>query len=366
MHPFYRLRWAGLLGSAILWAALVPSVPAANAGPAPTIPAAHRMADVPWHVQINGLACGDGALESVFNYYGPDIDPKAIADAARTSSIGTYRFDLVRAGHFSHLSSAQGRFYPQAAPTAGFVERPVGYAAFSHHADQPWFTELKALLAADIPVTLLMSYAADGTGGGYYRVAVGYDDRVGVMYFIDPWGRYLRYLPPPNPPGLIAWTYADVASGWNYQDSSMYGSDLPYFGVAILPWTVDVRVSGKPQPGGTVKVTALVNYPCPNPFDCTAFPAENATATLELPDGITIPPHESLTVSLHTMAAGTTQSVSWQVDLSDTLAAGTAIGVRAQGTVSGSVPAAPWQGQGVVYPAYTYTDDIGGQGHFTF
>ena len=183
------------------------------------------------------------------------------------------------------------------------------------------------------------------------------------MYFIDPWGRDLRYL--PDQPGLIAWTYADVARGWNY---AAYGSALPYFGVAILPWNVDVRVSGKPQPGGTVKVTALVNYPCPQPFDCTAFPAENATATLELPDGW--PALDSPTVNLvspgSTMRAGTTQSVSWQVKLPASPLAGAELVVRAQGTVSGSVPEAPWQGQGVVYPAYKYSDVIGGQGRFLF
>lgn len=361
MNQCCRLGWAWLLWSAVLLA--TSGLPGANARPVETIPVAHLIPGVPWHVQINGLACGDGALESVFNYYGPDIDQKAIADVARTSSIGTYTFDLLRAGHFSALSSAQGRFYPHAAPVAGFVERPVGYAAFSHHAEQPWFAELKALLAADIPVTLLMTYAADGTGGGHYRVAVGYDDGAGVMYFIDPWGRDLRYL--PDQPGLIAWTYADVARGWNY---AAYGSELPYFGVAILPWNVDVRVKDNPQPGGMVKVTVLVNYPCPRPFDCTAFPAENATATLELPDGW--PALDSPTVNLvspgSTMRAGTTQSVSWQVKLPASPLAGDELVVRAQGTVSGSVPEAPWQGQGVVYPAYNYSDVIGGQGRFLF
>ena len=148
----------------------------------------------------------------------------------------------------------------------------MGYAAFSHHAEQPWLAELKALLAADIPVTLLMTYAADGTGGGHYRVAVGYDDGAGVMYFIDPWGRDMRYL--PDQPGLIAWTYADVARGWNY---AAYGSELPYFGVAILPWNVDVRVTGNPQAGGTVKVTALVNYPCPDRSTALRFPPRTRT-----------------------------------------------------------------------------------------
>ena len=141
MNRGCRLGWVWLWWGVVLSAAFVPGLPGANARPAEMIPVAHRIGGVPWHVQINGLACGDGALESVFDYYGPDIDPKAIADVARTSSIGTYSFDLLRTGHFSALSSARGRFYPHAAPVAGFVERPVGYAAFSHQAEQPWWAE---------------------------------------------------------------------------------------------------------------------------------------------------------------------------------------------------------------------------------
>lgn len=359
MNKFYRLGGVWLLWCTILMMALVPGLHPGNARAAEAIPKAHLITGVPWHVQINGLACGDGSLASVFDYFGPDIDQKAIANVARTSSIGTYSFDIRRAGHFSYLSSAAGRFYPHAVPVAGFIERPVGYAAFSHQAEQPWFDELKALLAANIPVTLLMTYAADGTGGGHYRVAVGYDDAAGLLYFIDPWGRDMRYL--PNQEGMIAWTYAEVARGWDYAE---YGSDLPYFGVAILPWTVDMRVTGKLKVGATVRVTALVNYPCPRPFECSEFPAENAVATLTLPPGMTA--LDEGAVNLGTMPAGTTRSVSWRVYLAEVPASGTEIGVQAQGTISGSVPEARWQGQGVVYPAYEYTDVIGGQGRFAF
>lgn len=77
---------------------------------------------------MNGL-CGDGSLESVFDYWGPDINQKAIANVARSSSIGTWAFDIRRAGHFSELSAAQGNYFPHKI-NSGVRQRPLGYAAF--------------------------------------------------------------------------------------------------------------------------------------------------------------------------------------------------------------------------------------------
>jgi hypothetical protein len=330
----------------------------AGSATAANLPTSHFIPNVPWHVQMNGLFCGDGSLEIVYDFWGPDIDQKAIADVARSSSIGTWSFDVQRAGHFSSLSAAQGSFFPNEAPTAGYPERPLGYAAFSHSAETPWLDDLKSLIAADIPVILLMTYAPDGTGGGHYRVAIGYDDAQGIMYFSDPWGRDLKYLPGME--GVIAWTYDEVLAAWNYAE---YGTSEPYFGVAILPWSVDVRVKGKTTVGSTLTVTAMVNYPCPRPFDCTQFPASSASATIVLPEGMTLldPP----ATSLDTLTAGTTKSVSWKIRI-DTPVTGKAITVEAQGLVSGSVPEARWNGQSQVYPPYSYTDAIGGSGTYRF
>ena len=79
-----------------------------NAGASAPLPSSHMIANVPWHQQMNGLFCGEGVLEGVYDYYGPDINQKEIADVARSSSAGTWSFDMVRAGHFSNMSSAQG------------------------------------------------------------------------------------------------------------------------------------------------------------------------------------------------------------------------------------------------------------------
>ena len=55
----------------------------ATAASSSGVPIAHMIANVPWHQQQNAMFCGDGALETVYDYFGPDIDQKAIADVAR-------------------------------------------------------------------------------------------------------------------------------------------------------------------------------------------------------------------------------------------------------------------------------------------
>ncbi len=128
-------------------------------GAASPLESAHNITGVTQHKQINGLGCGSAALEIMFDFWGADINQKSIADVARSSSIGTYTWDMVQTGHFSHLSAANGSFFPHDAPTAGFPERPLGYASFSYSSDTFWWSELKALLAADITIILLMKYA---------------------------------------------------------------------------------------------------------------------------------------------------------------------------------------------------------------
>src|SRR3989304_1926453 len=88
-------------------------------GAASPLPSAHNITNVTQYKQMNGLMCGDAALETIFDFWGADINQKSIADVARSSSIGTYTWDMVRTGHFSHLSAANGSFFPHDVPTAG-------------------------------------------------------------------------------------------------------------------------------------------------------------------------------------------------------------------------------------------------------
>ncbi len=318
------------------------------------MPSSHMIADFPWHQQINGLFCGEGVLEGVYDYYGPDINQKEIADVARSSSAGTWTFDMVRAGHFSSMSSAQGRFFPQEAPSAGYPERALGYASFPYSSDQFWLEELKSLIASDTPVILLMTYEPDG-GGGHYRTAVGYDDAEGVIYFSDPWGRDLKHQ--TDKAGITSWTYAELQSGWNY---TAEGESHPYWGMVMMPWNVTIRTSGSLKPGSTATVTAEVTYPCPKPFNPSLYPARNVTATIILPDAMSLDSSRSSS-SLGDINAGSTARATWKVKI-DGPVKGKMIVLQAQGTVSGAIAEAHWTGMSVSYPAYSYADAIGGNG----
>ena len=320
----------------------------------PASPGAYIIAGVPWHEQANGLFCGDGTLASVFDYWGPAIEQKAVANVARSSSSGTWLQDIVRSGHFSYMSAAQGSFFPHDIPNAGFPERPLGYAAFSYWARTSWLDQVKALVARDIPVVVLVNFAPEG-GGGHYRLVIGYDDAQEIVYLIDPWGRDQNHATSWT--GVVAWSYGDFEQSWNYMSE---GTDHPYRGAVIVPWKVALSVSGATSVGSTVRVTADIAYPCPMPFDCTRYPASDATAQIALPAGLTLV-RAPATVSLGNMAAGRSTRVTWDVRV-DEPAAGKTIDVSASGVVSGSVGAAYWAGDNVAYPPYDYTDRIGGTG----
>jgi hypothetical protein len=187
-------------------------------GAALALPSAHNITNITQHKQMNALMCGPAALETIFYFWGADINQKSIADVARTSSIGTYTWDMLRTGHFSYLSEAKGNFFPYDAPTAGFPERPLGYASFSYSSDTFWLSGLEALVAADIPVVLLMKYGPNDDSG-HYRVIVGYDETKSEVYFIDPWVRDQNRV--TNPDGTVTWTIADLKNAWNYSETGL-------------------------------------------------------------------------------------------------------------------------------------------------
>lgn len=319
------------------------------------LPTAHTIANIPWHQQLNALECGDGALEIVFDSLGQDIDQKQIADVARTSSAGTWTYDMVRAGQFSYMSSAQGRFYPGDVPTAGYPSRPIGYATFSYSGNSYWLDDLKALIAADIPVIVLTTYNPDGTGGGHYKPVIGYNDTERAIYFSDPWGRDLKHQ--TNFAGITKWSYDEFQRAWNY---SAAGEGHPYFGMITLPWSVDIGTHGSIRTGSTAIITANITYPCPLPFDRSQFPAKSCIASINLPDGMSLASGSS-NIPLGDMKAGSTVKASWKVNI-DKPVSGESIAVKAQGIISGGVPEAYWNGESVIYPPYDYTDAIGGDG----
>jgi Peptidase_C39 like family len=325
-----------------------------NPGESAGLPSSYMIANVPWHQQMNGLFCGEGVLEGVYDYYGPDISQKEIADVARSSSAGTWSFDMVRAGHFSVMSSAQGRFFPHDVPTAGYPERALGYASFPYSSDKFWLAGLKGLIAADIPVIILMTFEPNG-GGGHYRTAIGYDDSKGIIYFSDPWGRDQKHQ--TNMTGITAWTHDELQSGWNY---TAEGESHPFWGMVMMPWDVNIKTSGSMKPGSTATVTADIIYPCPSPFNSSMYPAKDAMAMIILPEGISLD-SGSINISLGDMNAGSNTKATWKVRVNESVS-GKSIIVQARGKVSGQVPEAQWTGVSVSYPPYGYIDAIGGNG----
>ena len=315
------------------------------------LPKAHIISDVPWHKQITGISCGAGSLEIVFDYHGPDINQKQIADVARTSSSGTWPADIVRTGHFSYLSSAMGSFYPAVAPEAGFEERPIGYASFSHSSSASWLDELKRLIANDYPVIVLMGFYPDSESVGHYRVVIGYDDVQGLIYFLDTWGRDI--MKPSDFTGIISWRYEDFETAWAYTD----GSDDPFFGAVIIPWEIELVAD---MHRNRISVEAKITYPCPEPMDNEQYPAGNVKAEIYLPEGVTLAKGENPIIPIGDMAAGETRTVTWQLTYEGDLT-GKEINVMADGIIEGEVPDAAWAGNTNYYPGYAYMDIIGGE-----
>src|SRR5262249_28346580 len=163
-----------------------------------------------------------------------------------------------------------------------------------------------------------------------FRTVVGYDDALGVVYLLDPWGRG-----ETDSTGVVTWTYADFISSWNYQDAL---NEHPFWATAIVPWRVSLSVQGSTNVGAKPKLTASVTYTCPAAFDCNPFPASYAVASLSLPPGMTLV-DGSATTALGGLAGGATKSTTWKVLVSQNLT-GQRVSVTASGWISGSLPEA--------------------------
>jgi len=65
-------------------------------------------------------------------------------------------------------------------------------------------------------------------------------------------------------------------------------------------------------------------------------------------------------INIGKLSAGDGITVSWNIKLGKNFA-GSLITVTAGGSVSSTVPEADWKSNGAYYPAYGYTDWIGGE-----
>ncbi len=346
---------------------ILPTVAASQA-----IPTSTRIQGIPLFQQIDASGCGAASLQMVFAYYGPIIEQMQIYDAARTR--GTSLPDMARAAQFSNLSTTAGDRFEKG-ETQGYSARSLGYAGFYFASTTPWLDQLKAILAQGYPVIVLV-YWLPGTAQGdlafHYRVVVGYDDAKGVLMMLDPWSRQFKkdmnYQGSTS--GLAnssAWdtdfgtfnmSYADFLTTWR-APTTMWGvPDLAYGAVLVTPWHVQLNAPATVSPGKVFTVAATVTYPVLAPFGSSAFPSFPASAvqaTLAVGNGLTLQGEATVTSNAG-LAAGQSLTWTWRVTAGATTGAST-LTVMASGLISGSL--GPWWPD---YPAYTYTDRIGGTG----
>ena len=277
---------------------------------------------VPYHSQTTGYYCGPASLEMLFDFYGPDIPQIQIADVARTSPDGTYTCDMMRAAHFSNMSTSMGNESPL--NFTGYTARKLGYAALE--CSGMTIDDLKSLILAGYPIIVCTSW--------HYRVVVGFDSSY-IVFQDSYYG------------SMYTMTYRDFNIDWDYSG---------HWGLLVSPWNVQVSNPKNVLPGDIFDVTATITYPWAPPFS-KQYPASSTNATISLPAGLTLVSGETSkkTVGTGYLEAGESINVTWTVQAESL--GGYAISVEAEGIVSGFVPPIPrydyW---------YEYEDRIGGSG----
>ena len=272
---------------------------------------------VPYHRQIRGYYCGPAALEMVFDFYGPDIPQLEIAEVARTIFPGTGSTDMVRAAHFSNLSTSAGEAMQE--NITGYTTRKWGYAAFECY--DMTLDELKSLIAAGYPIIVGAIQ--------HYMVAVGYDHA--NIIFHDPSGGEMFNI-----------SYGTFEVIWDFSD---------HFGLFISPWEIEVSIPHSIFLDSVFNITASITYPSPSPFPNDQYQAVSSNATLMLPVELRFVPGETAKKIIGTgdLVAGTSAEVTWTVQAA--CVGNHTVRVEAEGKVGWFDPFSP---------SYSYEDRIGG------
>lgn len=333
-----------------------------------SIPSSYYIEGLPLYQQIDAKGCGAVSLQMVFEYYGPFIDQREIYNAARSG--GTTLPDMARAAQFSELSTAEGDRWPtQTISDTGYTNRPLGYAGFFYASTEPWLDELKYIVSQGYPMIVLVEWMPD-IEGPHYRVIVGYDDARGVLLIHDGWVREFKddmcydgstsqmsnevardteFCP-------FEMTYEDFLMTWVCPTDTWGVPGLAYGGVFVTPWEVEISAPSEVMSGQEFTVSATVTYPCLGPFGSVDFPtfeASASSAALDVGDGLTIIGDPMVSIA-DPLCAGQSVTVSWTVLASSVADVSSYMSVTGTGFVSGSL--GPWHD----YPAYDYTDIIGG------
>ncbi|EGC40351.1 hypothetical protein DICPUDRAFT_25333 [Dictyostelium purpureum] len=321
------------------------------------IPSAYSIPNVPYHRQETQYNCGDASLQMVLEYNGRKVDQKQLDDVARTSNkVGTCSYDIVRTPRFSILSSTQGTDEPKHEAQHGFKNYPLGLLSVGYSSATLWLDELKALVAQDFPVIVLMAYLPTDRGG-HFRVITGYDDNNQIIMSHDPWDR-------DGQPRFFNMSYTEFVDLWNYvEPESPRGT--PYMGAIMYP--LNVESSAELLSGNQTKVTASFSYD-------NYFPIDNINATLptglqaltsiKLPKGVELSQSTELlnsqqsSYTTSSFTQNSKYSFSWIIECDSTNCDGYTYEITTEIIITDSLPYTYFR-NGFNFPAYSYIDAVG-------
>ncbi len=308
---------------------------------AETLPTSKNIG-MPHYYQVTSYYCGPASLQMLFDHYNPAIGSQyEIADVANAKDwgdwSGAYADDVLRTARFSNLSSAVKN-----PSLVGFKERTLGYGALANFwsdggsADPDYatrYTDLKALVAGNHPVLMLMYYDVRHTIG-HFRVLKGYDDAADVFILHDPWYSAPYYGPDVH--FKQSFLVDDLWTRYNRWAATM------------APWRVGINAPASVTSGESFTVSATVRYIGPHPMEGRG-PVTGSQAVLSVPTGFSV--SDAARSLPNVTASGTSQTVSWTVTAPSGYSGTAAFKVTARGKFAGSSTSYA-----------SYTDYIGGSG----
>ncbi len=266
---------------------------------------------VPFFYQEKSYSCGEAALRMLFAYYGLNVSEEEIGAVANWDpDYGTYNTDLLRAAHFSILSTAI-----QNKSMRGYSGRKIGFPAF-----QCWgltIDDLKQLIDKGFPVLILARYKQGGYG--HFRVVKGYDDKRKVFIIHDPW-----YFPAPYAGPNVLISYDTLCKLWEYSY---------YWGMIITPWIVDFNIANF-GPNKIFTVMLNITYHVPEPFNPSDYPAINATLNISVPEDYVLLTSNSIIFD-DCFEGGESHIIEFQVQAPDTIDEKDYIEILAYGKIFG-------------------------------
>jgi hypothetical protein len=255
---------------------------------------------VPYHSQYETWYCAEASLQMVFDYWGEEIPQHDIGDVANERPVGgTYASDLMRAVHFSNLSTSYQYREGGGSKLVGYDQRSYGYMAY---ADQ-WsdsniratrYTDLMGLVRGGYPV-ILLSWLDTDHDVSHFRVVKGFDTDTGDFLVNDP-------VHGPNYRMNMTLLVDDL---WTSYDR---------WGMVVVPWNVEVQVPDVVGPGEEFTVKAIIEYPLPEQVSQAeqvySWP-DGPIATITVPPPFALAPGENATLDLNITRGGDFDTLEW-------------------------------------------------------